>query len=239
MMKSIEVEPGHPEHRVPSAGGATTAAWAGFRNRDTPLGGTIKRGMDVTVAFTMLVVLSPLLLGLMLLVYASSSGPVLYRHRRVGYGNRPFNCLKFRTMVINGDDVLERHFQRYPDVRCEWEETRKLQDDPRVTATGHVLRKLSLDELPQLFNVLRGDMSLVGPRPVPADELRLYGKSRRFYLRSRPGITGLWQVSGRNSTTYRRRVAYDRLYVERFSNASDMAILAKTLPAAMRSSETS
>ncbi|KIC48269.1 hypothetical protein RA29_16435 [Tateyamaria sp. ANG-S1] len=233
------MEPGHPESRVQSAERSPAAAWAGLQCRDTPLGGVVKRGMDIAVAFTMLVVLSPLLMGLSFLVYMSSPGPVFYRHRRVGYDNRPFNCLKFRTMVVNGDEVLEKHFQKYPDTRCEWEENRKLHDDPRVTPTGHVLRKLSLDEFPQFFNVLRGDMSLVGPRPVPADELRLYGKSRRFYLRSRPGITGLWQVSGRNSTTYRRRVAYDRLYVERFSAAADIAILAKTLPAAMRSSETS
>ncbi|WP_299677760.1 sugar transferase [uncultured Roseobacter sp.] len=203
------------------------------------MGGWTKRSLDVAVALVMLVVLSPLIAGLALLVYISSPGSVFFRHSRVGYQNRPFGCLKLRTMVANADEVLEQHLQLCPDARDEWEQTKKLRDDPRVTPVGHVLRKLSLDELPQLYNVLRGEMSLVGPRPVPADELRRYGKSSRFYLRTRPGITGLWQVSGRNDTTYKRRIACDRAYVTHFSTATDIAILAQTLPAAMRSGETS
>ncbi len=236
-MKAINTD------HAPAKGSVATmlalAVWLKSNPFETPVGGWTKRSFDVAVALTMLIVFSPLIAGLALLVYSSSPGPVLYPHRRVGYRNRPFRCLKLRTMVVNGDEVLKRHLQRSPDACREWEETRKLKDDPRVTPVGHVLRKLSLDELPQLYNVLRGDMSLVGPRPVPNDELQRYGKSSRFYLRARPGITGLWQVSGRNTTTYQRRIAYDRAYVTKFSTATDIAILAQTLPAAIRSSETS
>ena len=236
-MKAINTD------HAPAKGSVATmlalAVWLKSTPFETHVGGWTKRSFDVSVALTMLIVFSPLIAGLALLVYSSSPGPVLYPHRRVGYRNRPFRCLKLRTMVVNGDEVLKRHLQRSPDACREWEETRKLKDDPRVTPVGHVLRKLSLDELPQLYNVLRGDMSLVGPRPVPNDELQRYGKSSRFYLRARPGITGLWQVSGRNTTTYQRRIAYDRAYVTKFSTATDIAILAQTLPAAIRSSETS
>ena len=236
-MKAINTD------HAPAKGSVATmlalAVWLKSNPFETPVGGWTKRSFDVSVALTMLIVFSPLIAGLALLVYSSSPGPVLYPHRRVGYRNRPFRCLKLRTMVVNGDEVLKRHLQRSPDACREWEETRKLKDDPRVTPVGHVLRKLSLDELPQLYNVLRGDMSLVGPRPVPNDELQRYGKSSRFYLRARPGITGLWQVSGRNTPTYQRRIAYDRAYVTKFSTATDIAILAQTLPAAIRSSETS
>ncbi|WP_227271324.1 sugar transferase [Roseobacter weihaiensis] len=238
-MKTIETNPAHGKGALASLGRPRHIAWTDPVLPDTPMGGRTKRTLDVAISLTMLVVFSPLIAGLALLVYSSSPGPVFYRHSRVGYRNRPFDCLKLRTMVVNANEVLEKHLQRDADARDEWEQTKKLRNDPRVTAVGHVLRKLSLDELPQLYNVLRGDMSLVGPRPVPTDELRRYGKSSRFYLRARPGITGLWQVSGRNNTTYKRRIAYDRAYVTHFSTATDIAILAQTLPAAMRSSETS
>lgn len=205
----------------------------------TPVGGLAKRSFDVSVALIMLVVLAPMLAGLALLVWATSSGGVFYAHQRIGYDKRSFGCIKLRTMVANGDSVLSDHLQRCPAARWEWESTQKLRDDPRVTSVGAVLRKLSLDELPQLINVLRGEMSLVGPRPVPDTELQRYGRSGRYYLRARPGITGLWQISGRNTTSYSRRVAYDRLYVSRFQVLGDLAILAKTLPAAARHRETS
>ncbi|QFU10366.1 Undecaprenyl phosphate N,N'-diacetylbacillosamine 1-phosphate transferase [Rhodobacteraceae bacterium THAF1] len=187
----------------------------------------------------MLILLAPLMLGLAALVAATSSGGALYGHTRVGYNNRPFSCMKFRTMDANGDQILIDHLARNPLARIEWEETQKLKDDPRVTRVGGVLRKLSLDELPQLINVVKGEMSLVGPRPVKADELLRYGRSQRHYLSARPGITGLWQVSGRNSTSYGRRVAFDRKYVTKRNDLTDVIILARTLPAAMRSSETS
>ena len=141
-------------------------------------------------------------------------------------------------MRADGDEVLKRHLDLNPAARAEWEETRKLRDDPRVTAVGQTLRKLSLDELPQLINVLRGEMSFVGPRPVVSDELSRYGLSNRYYLRARPGITGLWQVSGRSNTSYARRIAFDRVYVLKSGTAMDMSILARTLPAVIRSDET-
>lgn len=238
-MKSIETEPARAEGTGLSIASPRDIVWARLRHPDAPVGGWTKRCLDFTVALIMLIVLSPLIAGLSLLVYISSPGSVFFCHSRVGYRNRPFFCMKLRTMVVNGEEVLQRHLQKFPEARREWEETRKLRDDPRVTAVGHILRKFSLDELPQLINVLRGDMSLVGPRPVPNEELRRYGRSSRFYLMARPGITGLWQVSGRNNTTYNRRIAYDRAYVTHFSTAADIAILVQTLPAAMRSHETS
>lgn len=238
-MKSVQTEAAPSDHVLPLAGPSQKLGWwSGLPPLDAPIGGRGKRAFDVTIALALLLLLSPMLIGLAVLVRLSSPGPVLYGHARVGYRNRPFRCLKLRTMVINGDEVIAAHFRRYPDARREWEEKRKLRDDPRVTPVGHVLRKLSLDELPQLLNVVRGEMSLVGPRPIPDDELRRYGRSLRFYVQARPGITGLWQVSGRNTTTYGRRVAFDRWYVAHFSTANDLLILARTLPAAVRSGET-
>lgn len=226
------------EHTM--APGASGTVFDGRGMTDfAPVGGSGKRMFDVSLAVAALVLLLPLLLGLALLVWATSPGGVFYGHTRIGYNNRKFRCLKLRTMVVDGDRVLAEHLRRNPEARREWEETQKLRDDPRVTPVGQVLRKLSLDELPQLVNVIVGDMSLVGPRPVKDEELRRYGRSRRFYLCARPGITGLWQISGRGTTTYSKRIAYDRFYVTRFTPATDVAILFKTLPAAVRASETS
>ena len=237
-MKTIETEIAPAEGVLTPVSDTRPAIWTRPALNVAPVGGLAKRTVDVFIAVSMLVLLSPLMVGLAVLVYITSTGPVLYRHRRVGYQRRSFSCLKFRTMVVDGDRVLQRHLQRDPHARQEWERTQKLREDPRVTPVGHVLRKFSLDELPQLYNVLRGDMSLVGPRPVPNEELRRYGPSSRYYLRARPGITGLWQVNGRNNTTYRRRVAFDRAYVSNAGTATDIVILAQTLPAAMRSDET-
>ncbi|MEO9335935.1 sugar transferase [Mesorhizobium sp. SB112] len=200
-----------------------------------PLGGSFKRIFDVLGAASGLVILSPLFILLALLVKFSDKGRVFYGHRRIGRNGEVFACLKFRTMVENGDEVLAMYFAKNPSAREEWNATRKLQDDPRVTRVGAVLRKLSLDELPQIFNILRGDMSIVGPRPVVKDELDLYGNSAGFYLKSRPGLTGLWQISGRNDVSYGTRVAFDRQYVENWSFAEDLKIIAKTVPAVLSS----
>jgi len=205
-------------------------------NRDVglprPIGGVIKRGMDVAGALCGLVILAPLLVLISLLVrFSNGGGPVFYGHRRIGCGGRSFACYKFRTMAVDGDTLLKAHLQANPAARIEWEATRKLKDDPRVTPVGVVLRKLSLDELPQLYNILVGDMSIVGPRPVVKDELKIYGTSASYYLRSRPGLTGLWQVSGRNDVSYERRVAFDRHYVENWSVMRDMVIIVRTVPA--------
>jgi exopolysaccharide production protein ExoY len=196
-----------------------------------PTGGVAKRTFDITAAMMALVVFSPLFLMIMALVKFTDGGRVFYGHTRVGHNGRSFKCLKFRTMVVNGDEVLRKHLHSNPEAAAEWRATRKLKDDPRVTAVGTVLRKLSLDELPQLFNVIRGEMSIVGPRPVVDEELTLYDNFAVFYLRTRPGLTGLWQISGRNDVSYESRIAFDTHYVQNWSLMRDMSIILKTIPA--------
>ena len=190
-----------------------------------------RRALDVAAASAGLLLLSPLLLSIAAMVRATEGGgPALYGHARIGRDGRVFRCWKFRTMVVDGDAVLARALAADPLARAEWDATRKLRVDPRVTRLGRVMRRLSIDELPQLINVLRGDMSLVGPRPVVADELDRYGRSATYYLRVRPGLTGLWQISGRSDTSYRRRVAFDRYYVTHRTLRGDIAILVRTVP---------
>ncbi|MGL4237187.1 sugar transferase [Tabrizicola sp.] len=199
------------------------------------VGGVGKRALDFGLALTALVLLMPLMLGVALMVKLTSRGPVFFGHERIGFAGRRFRCWKFRTMVVDGDRVLEEHFRRFPSERAVWLAERKLCNDPRITPLGAVLRKLSVDELPQLFNILMGQMSLVGPRPVVADELGNYQQSAGHYLRTRPGLTGLWQVSGRNDACYRKRVALDRVYVRRWSMLLDLSIMLKTVPAVLSS----
>lgn len=195
------------------------------------IGGVLKRSFDVCGALAALIVFSPLFLMLAALVKLSDGGSVLYRHGRVGRNGQIFDCLKFRTMVPNGDAVLAAHLAKHPECREEWLATRKLKDDPRVTRFGLVMRKLSLDELPQIVNILIGDMSIVGPRPVVKKELEMYGKAAGYYLKSRPGLTGLWQISGRNDVSYEQRVAYDMHYVKNWSLVFDVKIILRTVPA--------
>jgi exopolysaccharide production protein ExoY len=196
-----------------------------------PIGGLIKRSFDVVGSLAGLALLSPLFLMVALLVKLSDNGPIFYGHKRIGRGGRIFSCLKFRTMVPDGERVLAAYLATNPEANAEWIATRKLKNDPRVTRVGQVLRKLSLDELPQILNILQGDMSLVGPRPVVRDELEIYGSAAVYYLKSRPGLTGLWQVSGRNDVSYDTRVAFDRHYVENWSLSEDIRIIFKTVPA--------
>jgi len=200
------------------------------RAEPDPIGGATKRAIDIIVASLALILFLPLFGFVAALVKWCDPGPVLYAHRRVGYASRPFGCLKFRTMVVNGDEVLRNHLQSSPEAAREWAQTRKLKCDPRVTAVGFILRKLSIDELPQLINVLRGEMSIVGPRPIVYDEITMYGQDAGYYLRSRPGLTGAWQVSGRNDETYARRVSLDRQYVENWSLWQDAVIIVRTIP---------
>lgn len=195
------------------------------------LGGRSKRLFDILVASVALIAFSPLLLLVAYAVKRTSSGPLLYGHTRIGLGGREFKCWKFRSMVVNGDAVLKRHFERNPDALKEWRSTQKLKVDPRVTRIGRVLRAYSVDELPQLLNVLSGDMSIVGPRPVVTDELAKYGKDAEYYYKARPGITGLWQVSGRSDTSYETRVALDAHYVQNWTTAMDVKIMVRTIPA--------
>lgn len=196
-----------------------------------PVGGMAKRGLDIVLVLLGLLLLWPLILGLVVLLKVMDPGPVLYGHRRVGFGGREFRCWKFRTMVVDGDAVLERYLRENPAEAAIWGEQRKLVNDPRVTRLGAVLRKLSLDELPQLLNVLKGEMSLVGPRPVVQAELDHYAGSARHYLATRPGLTGLWQISGRSDTTYAERVRLDRFYVTNWSLWRDLRIIFLTIPA--------
>ena len=200
-----------------------------------PVGGWGKRTLDLGLVLLGLLLLWPLILGLVLLLKVMDPGPVLYGHRRVGFGGREFRCWKFRTMVVNGDEVLERHFRDNPADAAVWALKRKLVNDPRVTPLGAILRKLSLDELPQLLNVLSGEMSLVGPRPVVEAELSNYGVSGKYYLATRPGLTGLWQISGRSDTTYAERVRLDRFYVANWGLLRDLRIVVMTVPAILMS----
>jgi exopolysaccharide production protein ExoY len=196
-----------------------------------PIGGILKRILDIVIALGALTTLFPLLGLVACLVKASDGGPIFYRHTRLGHSRRTFPCLKFRTMVPNGDEVLAEHLRQSRAAAEEWAASRKLKSDPRITAVGATLRKLSVDELPQLVNVLRGEMSIVGPRPIVSDEIPMYGDDIRFYFSARPGLTGPWQVNGRSDLPYERRVMLDRGYVENWSLWADLRIVVKTIPA--------
>ncbi len=188
----------------------------------------LKRAMDVLGAGSLLLLALPFFLVVSLLVRLDG-GPAFFGHQRVGRGGRSFACLKFRSMVVDSDRALAELLERDPAARAEWDATRKLKRDPRVTWIGRFLRATSLDELPQLINVLRGEMSLVGPRPVVQRELtQHYGLAAEHYLSVRPGITGLWQVSGRSDTSYAQRVALDVAYATRPSLLTDLRILLRT-----------
>jgi exopolysaccharide production protein ExoY len=194
---------------------------------------TNKRVLDIIIALSGIFLLAPLLLLCFGLTVATSRGPALFRHSRVGFGGKTFGCLKFRTMAVDAPERLRHVLASDPDAAAEWAATCKLRKDPRITAFGAILRKSSLDELPQLFNVLRGDMSIVGPRPVTEEELERYASSIDAYLACRPGITGLWQVSGRSSTTYEERIAYDTFYAHNWSVTLDAKIIMVTIPAVL------
>jgi undecaprenyl-phosphate galactose phosphotransferase len=201
-------------------------------NAELPGARAIKPLFDGLVALLMVLVLAPVL-AVIAIAIKRDGGPVFFAHPRMGYEGRRFGCLKFRTMVMNADQVLRETLARDPRAAAEWAATQKLRRDPRVTAVGRLLRKTSLDELPQLFNVLRGDMSLVGPRPIVEREVARYGDDIAYYYCVRPGLTGLWQVSGRNDTSYGRKVQLDASYVRNWSFLNDLVILLKTVPAVL------
>lgn len=189
-----------------------------------------KRAMDLVLAGGLLAGTLPILLGISLLVALTSPGPVLYRRRVIGLDGVAFDAFKFRTMVTDADEILRRD----PALRQEFEISFKLRDDPRVTRVGAFLRRTSLDELPQLLNVLMGQMSLVGPRMIVAEEMPRFGKCLEKRLRVRPGITGLWQVQGRQEQSYEERAQLDSEYIETWSLGGDLAILLRTIPAVLR-----
>ncbi|WP_425277000.1 undecaprenyl-phosphate galactose phosphotransferase WbaP [Meiothermus ruber] len=189
----------------------------------------VKRAIDIALVITFALPVALVLAVIGLLIRLDSPGSVLYSQWRVGLSANRFRAWKFRSMVRDADRLLAEYLQRYPELKAEWEHDQKLKNDPRVTRVGRFLRKTSLDELPQLWNVLKGEMSLVGPRPIVDDEIKRYGSHFSLYTRVRPGLTGLWQVSGRNDTTYAERVAMDIYYVRNWSPWLDLYILARTV----------
>jgi exopolysaccharide production protein ExoY len=191
-----------------------------------------KRMLDMSLALSALIVTAPLLL-ILCLVIRLDGGSALYAHERLGAAGKRFKCLKFRTMVPQSALALQAHLAANPAADAEWQATHKLRNDPRVTWVGRFLRKTSLDELPQLLNVLFAEMSLVGPRPITEAEVVRYGSNIQLYLSVRPGITGLWQISGRSRTSYPERVELDSRYVLNWSVQQDLLILARTIPAVL------
>jgi len=195
--------------------------------------GITKHLLDLIVTSLALVALSPVFVLIATAIKLTSNGPVYYGHTRHGRDGKLFKALKFRTMFQNGESILLAHFQKHPEELVSWQHDHKLKRDPRVTAVGRWLRRYSLDELPQLCNVLVGQMSLVGPRPIVSAEIHKYGRGYDLYSRVRPGVTGLWQVSGRNNTTYPERVALDEYYVRNWSIWLDAYIVVRTARAVL------
>ncbi len=228
---------------VPDMPGVTLIANSAVKGRD--LAGTLgleikhnlldpwsrrtKRALDLFGVVVGGLLVSPLLLAVVVSVKLSSPGPVFYHQRRIGRGGKHFCCWKFRTMRTDAERLLDEYLRNAPGLRAEWERDQKLRHDPRVTRVGRFLRKTSLDELPQLWNVLRGEMSLIGPRPIVDAEVSKYGDMYELYRRVLPGMSGLWQVSGRSNTSYGERVALDVYYVRNWSVWLDLVILARTV----------
>lgn len=239
--KMSEVERYFPH---PAGQGVFKTGWQSFRHLDKkltkpggdlPKGGRVKRAMDLVIASGTLLLATPLMLGTAALIYLRMGRPVIFSHPRVGFNGSIFHCYKFRTMVSDADKRLNDYLAADSDARNMWQETQKLKQDPRVTPLGRLLRQTSLDELPQLINIIRGEMSCIGPRPVTVGELQdRFGSLARYYKMMRPGLAGLWQVSGRSTLSYRDRVVLDCLYVRTWSLWLDLKILLRTLPAVIR-----
>lgn len=193
----------------------------------------VKRVIDLCLVLMALPFLTILFIVLAVLIRIDSPGPIYYTQKRIGKGEKEFTIWKFRTMVINAEQVLEEYLQKHPLLQEEWNENQKMKNDPRITAVGKLLRRLSLDELPQFINIFIGDMSLVGPRPIVQEEISFYGDIYPLYSRVKPGLTGLWQVSGRNDLSYGERVNLDEYYVRNWSVWMDIYILAKTINAVL------
>jgi undecaprenyl-phosphate galactose phosphotransferase len=222
----LHVLQSHPA-AVPARRPATTRTYVDTRPVRS------KRIFDFLGALALGLILSPFILVIALLIRLEGQ-PVVFRHKRVGRHGKVFHCLKFRTMAPNAEQLLRDLLKAHPELRDEWTQNHKLRDDPRITAVGRFLRRTSLDELPQLWNVIRGEMSLVGPRPIVRAELLRYGRHVASYLAVKPGLTGLWQVRGRSDTTYRRRVSMDKFYVSHQNAIMDLYILAATALVVLR-----
>lgn len=193
-----------------------------------------KRAFDISVSALALAIIAPLLVVLGSVIFIYDRGKPFFVHKRLGREGKSFGCIKLRSMAANAEERLDELLSRSPEMRQEWEETQKLTGDPRVTRIGGFLRKTSLDELPQLVNVLRGEMSLVGPRPIVRDELPRYGDDAPAYLRLRPGLTGLWQTTGRNDVSYQERVRMDAAYEQNVSFVEDLRIMVMTVVSMLR-----
>ncbi|MEM7334573.1 MAG: sugar transferase [Chloroflexota bacterium] len=215
---------------VKTASGATIPEEANFTPSVQDSRKFRKLGFDLLIVIPAMIFLLPLFLLLALAVKLDSPGPIIYRRRVLGKNGRVFDAFKFRTMHINGDEILAR----YPKLRAELNKNYKLKCDPRVTRVGKFLRKFSLDELPQLFNIIKQDMSLVGPRIITPEELPKYGPYGALLLTVMPGLTGLWQISGRSDTSYDERVTLDMEYIKEWSVWSDLKILFLTIPAVLK-----
>lgn len=225
-----------PQHSARSAGAARILPKqdsARFMASPPPGQALAKRAFDLCFALTLLAVALPFIVLLAVTLQVASPGPVFFVQQRVGRGGKLFGCIKLRTMRRDADAALAHLLATCPDSRREWEADHKLRRDPRVSPLGRVVRKLSLDELPQLINIIRGEMSVVGPRPIIVAEIQRYGGAFADYCAVRPGLTGLWQVSGRNDTTYDRRVELDSVYVRQASFWFDCGIVLRTVPAVL------
>ncbi len=214
---------------------AETAAYSSTRldRRENEADTSAKRIMDIVIASLALVLVAPLLLVVAILIRFQDGGRAVYAQKRHGRNGRTFKCYKLRSMVANADERLQEILATDDAARAEWEETQKFVNDPRITPLGHFIRKTSIDELPQLWNILCGDMSLVGPRPIVENEIAKYGEFYRDYCAVRPGLTGLWQVEGRSDTTYEERVQLDVKYARTRSFTGDFVIMLRTVPAVL------
>ena len=228
LAKTHWTRPAHPQAAPFPSPPEIRGGQSGTANPPIVVGGAGKRYFDICVALSSIALWLPLLCLIAIAVKFAGRGPILYRHRRVGRNGKAFDCLKFRTMVVDADAILHRHLSTNCEAAREWKENHKLRNDPRITPLGAVLRKTSLDELPQLFNILKGDMSFVGPRPIVVAEVVKYGECITHYMCARPGLTGPWQVSGRNDVDYEHRVWLDSQYVENWRFWRDLAIIIKT-----------
>ncbi len=189
---------------------------------------TMKSFFDIFFSLIILILFSPFFLIISLLIKFSSRGPIFFLQKRIGKNNKPFYCIKFRTMHPEAQDMLENIMLNNEKLRKEFQETQKLKNDPRITVIGNFLRKTSLDEVPQFLNVIRKEMSIVGPRPIVEEEKHKYGNVFSKVISVNPGITGLWQVSGRNNLTYKKRIYLDELYVNNINLLMDIRIIIRT-----------
>jgi exopolysaccharide production protein ExoY len=232
----VERLPAKPTLRLVSSNAFSTTAKERREMRNRTISGLdriLKRGVDVAFALTGLIVALPFMVLVSIALQIDSPGRLFFVQQRVGLGGKLFPCFKFRTMREDAADVLKELLANCPESRLEWERDHKLRNDPRVSRLGKIIRTLSLDELPQMINILRGDMSIVGPRPIVISEIPKYGQYYRFYRSAKPGLTGLWQVSGRNDVSYAERVQLDREYTQRSSLTFDLMIMARTIPAVL------